>query len=65
MKVMVWLGNSSVVKIYIIRPNSVVEHWSSNPEDAGSIPKPEGLGVAFFATGPGLGLITYILTTIQ
>ena len=26
---------------------------------------PEGLGVAFFATGPGLGLIMYILTTLE
>ena len=26
--------------------------------------QPEGLGVAFFATGPGLGLIMYILTTL-
>ena len=42
--------------------SSVVEHWSSNPEDAGSIPS---LGVAFFATGPGLGLIMYILTTLK
>ena len=25
----------------------------------------EGLGVAFFATGPGLGLIMYILTTLE
>ena len=43
----------------------MVEHWSSNPEDAGSIPQPEGLGVAFFATGPGLDLIMYILTTLE
>ena len=27
--------------------------------------QPEGLGVAFFATGPGLGLIMYILTTLE
>ena len=27
--------------------------------------QPEGLGVAFFATGPGLGLITYIFTTLE
>ena len=25
----------------------------------------EGLGVAFFATGPGLGLIMYIFTTLE
>ena len=25
----------------------------------------EGLGVAFFATGPGSGLITYIFTTLE
>ena len=33
--------------------------------DACSIPSREGLGVAFFATGPGLGLIMYILTTLE
>ena len=38
-------GNSSVVKINIIRP--------------------KGLGVAFFATGALLGLIMYILTTLE
>ena len=27
--------------------------------------EPEGLGVAFFATGPGLGLIMYILRTLE
>ena len=27
--------------------------------------QPEGLRVAFFATGPGLGLIMYILTTLE
>ena len=27
--------------------------------------QPEGLGVAFFATGPGLDLIMYILTTLE
>ena len=27
--------------------------------------QPEGLGVAFFATGPGLGLIMYIFTTLN
>ena len=27
--------------------------------------QPEGLGVAFFATGPGLGVIMYILTTLE
>ena len=41
--------------------SSVVEHWSSNPEDAGSIPSRK----EFFATGPGLGLIMYILTTLE
>ena len=46
--------------------SSVAEHWSSNPEDAGSIPmQPECIGVAFFATGPDLGLIMYILTTLE
>ena len=28
-------------------------------------PQPEGLGVAFFVTGPGLGLIMYILLTLE
>ena len=45
--------------------SSVVEHWSSNPEDVGFDSQPEGLGVAFFATGPGLGLIMYILSTLE
>ena len=27
--------------------------------------QPEGLGVAFFATGPGLGLIMYMFTTLE
>ena len=27
--------------------------------------QPEGLGVAFFATGPSLDLIMYILTTLE
>ena len=27
--------------------------------------QPEGLGVAFSATGPGLGLIMYIFTTLE
>ena len=27
--------------------------------------QPEGLGVAFFATSPGLGLIMYILATLE
>ena len=27
--------------------------------------QPEGLGVAFYATGPGLDLIMYILTTLE
>ena len=30
-----------------------------------TIPQPEGLGVAFIATGPGLGLVMYILTTLE
>ena len=71
-----YVGNSSVVKIYIIRPNpgpvaglpagnqtrviwiarpvvgnafcgSVVEHWSSNPEDAGSIHSRKALELHF------------------
>ena len=43
----------------------MVEHWSSNPEDAGSTSQPEGLGVAFFATGPGVGLLMCIFTTLE
>ena len=42
-----WSG----VKIYIIKLHTVVEHWSSNPEDAGSIPSQK----AFFAINFGLG----------
>ena len=38
---------------------------SSNPRGRGFDSQPEGLGVAFFATGPGLGLIMYILTTLE
>ena len=30
-----------------------------------SCEKLEGLGVAFFATGPGLGLIMYIISTLE
>ena len=46
--------------------SGLVGVWSSNPEDAGSIPSRKALhGVAFFATGPGLGLIVYILTTLE
>ena len=46
--------------------SSVVEHWSSNPEDAvGSIPSRKALELHFFATGPGLGLIMHILTTLE
>ena len=45
---------------------TVSEHWSSNREDAGSIPSRKALhAIAFFATGPGLGLIMYILTTLE
>ena len=46
---------NSVDKIYILRPN----YKTQNPS------QPEGLGVAFFATGPGLGLIMYILSTLE
>ena len=46
--------------------SSVVEHWSSNAGDAGSIPSRKALELHFFfATGPGLGLIMYILTTLE
>ena len=40
----------------------MVERWSRR---RGSDYQPKGLGVAFFATGPGLGLIMYILTTLE
>ena len=44
--------------------SSVVEHWSSNPEDAGSILSRKALELHFSQLhGPGLGLIMYILTT--
>ena len=50
------VGNSSVVKIYIIRPKP-------GPVAKNATPRPSG--VAFFATGPGLGLIMYIFTTLE
>ena len=43
-------------KIYIIRPIQRRRGFDSQPE---------GLAVAFFATGPGLGLIMYILSTLE
>ena len=42
----------------------LVEHWS-NSRGRRFDSQPEGLGVAFFATGPGLGLIMYIFTTLE
>ena len=33
--------------------------------DAGSIPSRKALELHFFATGPGLGLIMYIFTTLK
>ena len=55
------LGNPSVVKIYIIRPKlgPVAKNATPRPSDWGA------LGVVFFATDPGLGLIMYILTTLK
>ena len=44
------LGNSTVVKIYSC--SSVVEHWSSNPEDAGSIPSWKALELHFLQLVP-------------
>ena len=35
----------------------MVEHWSRNPKDAGSIPSRKSLELRFSASGPGLGLI--------
>ena len=55
------LGNPSVVKIYIIRPKPGPVAKNTTPR----APQSEGLGVAFFATCPGLGLIVYILTTFE
>ena len=52
--------NLSVVKIYIIRPKPGSVAKNTTPRASQS----EGLGVAFFATGPSLGLIMYILTTL-
>ena len=55
------LGNPRVVKIYITRPKL-------GPVAKNAITRPSGweaLGVVFFATGPGLGLIMYILTTLK
>ena len=55
------VGNLSVVKIYIIRPKPGPVAKNTTPR----APQSEGLGVAFFATGPSLGLIMYILTTLE
>ena len=41
-----------------------VEHWSRDPGSRVQFPA-GGLGVAFFATGPGLGLIMYIFLTLE
>ena len=43
----------------------MVEHWSSNPEDAGSIPSRKALELHFSQLVPVLGLIMYILTTLE
>ena len=50
------LGNSSVVMRYIIRPKLGPVAKNTTPGSSGW----EGLGVVFFVTGPGLGLIMYI-----
>ena len=78
MKFKVMFRNSSVIKICIIRPkpgsvakmqlqglpagNRTRVLWISR---CGFDSQPEGLGVAFFATGYGLGLVMYILTTLE
>ena len=41
-----------------------VEHWSRDPGSRVQF-QAGGLGVAFFATGPGLGLIMYIFLTLE
>ena len=46
------------------RQRLLVEHWSSNPEDAGSIPSWKALEFHFSQLVPVLGLIMYILTTL-
>ena len=55
---MLCVGNSSVVKIYIIRPKAklgpVAKNATPRPSGWESNPRPR---VAFFATGPGLGRI--------
>ena len=46
----------------------MVEHWSSNPEDAGSIPSRKVLELHFsqlHRSRFALGLIMYILTTLK
>ena len=39
--------------------------YLKRPLSSSEAGRPEGLGVAFFATGPGLGLIMYIFTTLE
>ena len=53
------------MKIYIIRPKPGPVAKNATPRPSGFDSQPEGLGVAFFATGPGLGLIIYILRTLE
>ena len=64
-KVMHWItfkASTIYIKSNLFR--TVVEHWSSNPEDAGSILSRKALELHFSQLhGPGLGLIMYILTT--
>ena len=64
-----------LVKIYIIRPkpgpvaarNRTRVLWITRPVlyHRATEAVADNLGVAFFATGPGLGLIMYILTTLE
>ena len=50
---------------FIIRPNGTsYEKCNSKAFRLGIKPASSGL-LAFFATGPGLGLIMYILTTLE
>ena len=52
-------------KIMFLGNSSVVKATDSVSRGRGFDSQTEGLGVAFFATGPGLGLIMYILTTLE
>ena len=59
---------SIIFELQQIRPlccSCVRQVKTSQSRGRGFDSQPEGLGVAFFITGPGLGLIMYILTTLE